>query len=101
MDGSSGPAASHIRNRRRHAFRNAFNAQPNPAAQRSIWLRRVRIWRNVQSKNDAAISSARVLFGGVGGYLPKRRQRDVEPQRDFAYIKLRSNQGRTVVAISP
>lgn len=41
------------------------------------------------------------LVGGVGGYLPKSVSEMWEPQRDFAYIKLRSNQGRTVVAISP
>ncbi|ORX37706.1 WD40-repeat-containing domain protein [Kockovaella imperatae] len=40
------------------------------------------------------------FVGGVGGYLPRSVSEMWEPQRDFAYIKLRSNQGRTVVAMS-
>lgn len=43
------------------------------------------------------------LLGGAGTYLPKGVTEMWEPQRDFAYIKLRSNQVgvRTVVAMSP
>ena len=42
------------------------------------------------------------LVGGVGGYLPRSVSERWEPQRDFAYIKLRGGQGqgRTVVALS-
>lgn len=40
------------------------------------------------------------LVGGVGGYLPRSVSEKWEPQRDFAYIKLRGGQGRTVVALS-
>jgi autophagy-related protein 18 len=39
------------------------------------------------------------LVGGVGGYLPRSVSEMWEPQRDFAFIKLR-NPGRTVVAMS-
>ena len=41
------------------------------------------------------------LVGGVGGYLPKSVSEMWEPQRDFAYIKLRNPGSRTVVAMSP
>ncbi|WVQ96046.1 hypothetical protein IAU59_003146 [Kwoniella sp. CBS 9459] len=41
------------------------------------------------------------FVGGVGGYLPRSVSEMWEPQRDFAFIKLRGNQGaRTVVAMS-
>ncbi|KAE8542510.1 hypothetical protein D1P53_001289 [Cryptococcus gattii VGV] len=40
------------------------------------------------------------FVGGVGGYLPKSVSEMWEPQRDFAFIKLRGNHGRTVVAMS-
>ena len=40
------------------------------------------------------------LVGGVSGYLPRSVSEMWEPQRDFAFIKLRSSQGRTVVAMS-
>lgn len=40
------------------------------------------------------------LVGGVGGYLPRSVSEMWEPQRDFAFIKLRGNIGRTVVAMS-
>ena len=40
------------------------------------------------------------FVGGVGGYLPRSVSEMWEPQRDFAYIKLRGSQGRTVVAMS-
>jgi autophagy-related protein 18 len=40
------------------------------------------------------------LVGGVGGYLPRSVSEKWEPQRDFAYIKLRGNSGKTVVALS-
>ena len=41
------------------------------------------------------------FVGGVGGYLPRSVSKGWEPQRDFAYIKLRGGaQGRTVVALS-
>ncbi|KAK1923607.1 putative autophagy-related protein 18 [Papiliotrema laurentii] len=42
----------------------------------------------------------KTLVGGVGGYLPRSVSERWEPQRDFAYIKLRGTQGRTVVALS-
>jgi autophagy-related protein 18 len=41
------------------------------------------------------------FVGGVGGYLPKSMSEMWEPQRDFAYIKLRNSGARTVVAMSP
>jgi len=41
------------------------------------------------------------FVGGVGGYLPKSVSEMWEPQRDFAYIKLRNSGARTVVAMSP
>jgi len=41
------------------------------------------------------------FVGGVGGYLPKSVSEMWEPQRDFAYIKLRNPGSRTVVAMSP
>ena len=40
------------------------------------------------------------FVGGVGGYLPRSVSEMWEPQRDFAFIKLRGTQGRTVVAMS-
>ncbi|TYJ57794.1 hypothetical protein B9479_001404 [Cryptococcus floricola] len=40
------------------------------------------------------------FVGGVGGYLPKSMSEMWEPQRDFAFIKLRGNHERTVVAMS-
>jgi len=40
------------------------------------------------------------FVGGVSGYLPRSVSEMWEPQRDFAFIKLRGNQGRTVVAMS-
>ncbi|WVN86828.1 uncharacterized protein L203_102001 [Cryptococcus depauperatus CBS 7841] len=40
------------------------------------------------------------FVGGVSGYLPKGVSEMWEPQRDFAYIKLRGNHGRTAVAMS-
>ncbi|KAK8849687.1 hypothetical protein IAR55_005022 [Kwoniella newhampshirensis] len=41
------------------------------------------------------------FVGGVGGYLPRSVSEMWEPQRDFAFIKLRGNHGgRTVVAMS-
>ena len=40
------------------------------------------------------------FVGGVSGYLPRSVSEMWEPQRDFAFIKLRSSQGRTVVAMS-
>ncbi|KAK4688540.1 autophagy-related protein 18, partial [Tremellales sp. Uapishka_1] len=41
------------------------------------------------------------FVGGVGGYLPKGVTEMWDPQRDFAFIKLRGNPGgRTVVAMS-
>lgn len=40
------------------------------------------------------------LVGGVGGYLPRSVSEMWEPQRDFAFIKLRGNHGRTIVAMS-
>jgi autophagy-related protein 18 len=41
------------------------------------------------------------LMGGVGGYLPRTVSEIWEPQRDFAFIKLRNHGARTVVAMSP
>ena len=40
------------------------------------------------------------FVGGVGGYLPRSVSEMWEPQRDFAFIKLRGSHGRTVVAMS-
>nr|XP_019043558.1 autophagy-like protein 18 Atg18 [Kwoniella bestiolae CBS 10118]OCF22488.1 autophagy-like protein 18 Atg18 [Kwoniella bestiolae CBS 10118] len=40
------------------------------------------------------------FVGGVGGYLPRSVSEMWEPQRDFAFIKLRGNGARTVVAMS-
>ena len=40
------------------------------------------------------------FVGGVSGYLPRSVSEMWEPQRDFAFIKLRGNQGWTVVAMS-
>lgn len=40
------------------------------------------------------------FVGGVGGYLPRSVSEMWEPQRDFAHIKLKGVQGRTVVAMS-
>jgi autophagy-related protein 18 len=40
------------------------------------------------------------FVGGVGGYLPRSVSEMWEPQRDFAFIKLRGNHGRTAVAMS-
>jgi len=40
------------------------------------------------------------FVGGVGGYLPRSVSKGWEPERDFAHIKLRGSQGRTVVALS-
>ncbi len=40
------------------------------------------------------------FVGGVSGYLPRSVSEMWEPQRDFAFIKLRGSQGRTVVAMS-
>ncbi|WVQ79169.1 hypothetical protein IAT38_001265 [Cryptococcus sp. DSM 104549] len=41
------------------------------------------------------------FVGGVGGYLPRSVSEMWEPQRDFAFIKLRGGSGgRTVVAMS-
>lgn len=41
------------------------------------------------------------FVGGVGGYLPRSVSEMWEPQRDFAFIKLRSSSVKTVVAMSP
>jgi autophagy-related protein 18 len=41
------------------------------------------------------------FVGGVGSYLPRGVSEMWEPQRDFAYIKLRNSGARTVVAMSP
>lgn len=41
------------------------------------------------------------FMGGVGGYLPRTVSEMWEPQRDFAFIKLRNHGSRTVVAMSP
>ena len=41
------------------------------------------------------------FMGGVGGYLPRTVSEIWEPQRDFAFIKLRNHGARTVVAMSP
>lgn len=62
---------------------------------------------NLQSKNSVTSSLGRRsyhigkgLVGGVSGYLPRSVSEMWEPQRDFASIKLRGSQGRTVVAMS-
>ncbi|WWC95815.1 hypothetical protein V866_002681 [Kwoniella sp. B9012] len=60
------------------------------------------------SDNHSATSSLRrrsyhigkSFVGGVGGYLPRSVSEMWEPQRDFAFIKLRGNGARTVVAMS-
>ncbi|WWC73707.1 uncharacterized protein I206_107679 [Kwoniella pini CBS 10737] len=58
-------------------------------------------------KDSAASSLGRRSYhigksfvGGVGGYLPRSVSEMWEPQRDFAFIKLRGSSARTVVAMS-
>ncbi|WRT69684.1 uncharacterized protein IL334_006674 [Kwoniella shivajii] len=45
-------------------------------------------------------SIGKSFVGGVGGYLPRSVSEMWEPQRDFAFIKLRGSGARTVVAMS-
>jgi autophagy-related protein 18 len=65
---------------------------------------------NANHRSDASAAASlrkrsyhigKSLVGGVGGYLPKSMSEMWEPQRDFAYIKLRNSGARTVVAMSP
>lgn len=40
------------------------------------------------------------FVGGVGGYLPRSVSEMWEPQRDFAFVKIRGGTGKNVVAMS-
>nr|XP_018260341.1 autophagy-like protein 18 Atg18 [Kwoniella dejecticola CBS 10117]OBR82499.1 autophagy-like protein 18 Atg18 [Kwoniella dejecticola CBS 10117] len=89
-------------------FDGARSPTPSDAPSNSPPLSSAKLSGTNNNNNNSAASSlgrrsyhiGKSFVGGVGGYLPRSVSEMWEPQRDFAFIKLRGNGARTVVAMS-